>query len=433
MTQNSTTTSKNNSLLGATYYNWERTYRKICDIARDQPDIGDWLFRFFGFETMKGNVDYQIFDQQNQRFIENAFNPYIFNLLRTTFAPEMQALGEGGDGMSNNTTSSFAQKTNDFLNQTQSKIQQIKQKIQEVAQPVSNFLGTTLSTISGICKDPIGGFSQLPRSIHKVIQTISPSLASQYEQMMQKTKILNWCQLPSMSFGGLKMLILSINKIFSTPFMYLSDLYNGLRQLLRKLADMIDNILQNIWDFIFGPDGLIDSILPFNEILSLLRDLQWFISEVMNILSLFGANVSFGNMFGQISQWTQFLDVRSFLANTVSPYFSMAQNYLNYLYYPEQLLSQMLPSSIKQLLSRITQIPGLGFTGLMCYDIGSIFEKLEKNMISTILSEYRYARPLLDLFCEPDFMSQSIPRTEIISYDVIPFQTKPFPYSSYSF
>ena len=116
-----------------------------------------------------------------------------------------------------------------------------------------------------------------------------------------------------------------------------------------------------IFDFFFGPGGLLDSILPISEILSMLEAIGELASFVGGIAGLAGGFSMVTNITSQIT-------------GAVSNISSALQNPLQFIPGVDQVTGgigqvtsalrnpeQFLPPEIGQQMQKISSIPGLGF------------------------------------------------------------------------
>lgn len=276
-------------------------------------------------------------------------------------------------------------------------------ELREIFKPVSTALGSTLGTLTGIAKDPLGSISMLPRTLADLVEKVNPGFAARMEGTYKKLKIDNLVHLPGQIIGSIRNLMTIADAVLSLPFIILADLYQGLQDILNEIADLIDKVIERIINFLIN--DVLGSIIPIGAIMEFLAAVSELASEVQGITTLFlGANPIAGfaldvqNYSRQITGF--FTNPTNLLASYLPP---AVDNALYTLRNPGQLINSILPPQIGGAFSQLlTDVVGVGFNGNMGYGFQAVLNTFARDgVIGSILnnfaSQYKILTPLLGL------------------------------------
>lgn len=193
-----------------------------------------------------------------------------------------------------------------------SNIQDWKPAVANAGKPVSDALGSHIDTDSSIAKDSSGPSAFLPSSASSLIDGVSPQLANEVEGGYKKNQLELMQHLPSKIAGNLRQLSTALDSVLSVPFEIASDVYNGLRQLMTQLSDLIDGIKAKVTKWFLGAiGGLVDGLFPEGM-------LDGFISAISSIAD------EFGDLFDLLGGFPIVSSIRDIMSNIISGNFMAA-------------------------------------------------------------------------------------------------------------
>jgi hypothetical protein len=193
-----------------------------------------------------------------------------------------------------------------------SNIQDWRPAVANAGKPVSDALGSHIDTDSSIAKDSAGPAAFLPSAASSLIDGISPQLANEVEGGYKKNQLELMQHLPSKVAGNLRQLSTALDSVLSVPFEIASDVYNGLRQLMTQLSDLLDGIKAKVTKWFLGAiGGLVDGLFPEGL-------LDGFISAVSSIAN------EFGDLFSMLGGFPIVNSIRDIMSNIVSGNFMAA-------------------------------------------------------------------------------------------------------------
>lgn len=306
---------------------------------------------------------------------------YSKNLIETMFSVELATIRGTAAA-----TSAIDSTTNEIVNQ----ISTLKTEINKALQPVSSATGQTLGTLTNVVQDPLGSAFALPQSLVSVVDKVNPGFANRLDATLKKYKANDLTNVPSQVIGGLKSLATDIDKALAVPFSMAEDLYVGLMTIMEDIANALDAILASIIDLFLGPDGVLDSIVPFTEIMELLDVVNGLAGEISSITGSV-TGLTQVNDYLSVSQglMLQTDSIMSNPLNLASAYIpGEASNYASYIRDPSQIVQGLIPAEYLSQFQNIGSIPGLGFTGNLGYGLGGIFEIAKQGILTTIITDF---------------------------------------------
>lgn len=372
------------------------TRRKLITLARKDPEQAAVVAKLLGYGddipgiNVSGDKDAAL----------QKFDKYTRNQIQTLFAQEL-AISKNADTTVQNINADVREIAGDISESVTSTLDSISAEVNELMKPVSTALGSTLASLTGMLKDPLGSVTLLPQTMVDVVSKFNPEFAARMEATFKSEKMKNLANLPTQIMGSLQNLIAEVDKILAVPLAIISDLYFGLIDIMNAIGDLVDEVLGAIQKFIFGPGGLLDSILPISDIMLFLDALAEFAGEIQGITTIFlGANEIAGFALSIQNYTTQ---LGSFLSNPQNLLFAYLPPEVNEGLYvlrnPQQLINNILPPELSQLTAKISQITGFGFNGNMGYGLEAVLEGLKDGVLSSILTnfanQYSILTPLL--------------------------------------
>jgi hypothetical protein len=265
-----------------------------------------------------------------------------------------------------------------------------KDDMNEALKPVSSATGSVLATMTGVLRDPLGSIDTLGKALAHQVDKTNPGFMDKLEATMKKYKVDEIQHLPSTIMGGLRSLASTVDALLSVPLAIAADIYNGLMEIMQEISQLLDSVVSGIMDLIFGPKGLLDSLLPMGEIMDFLEAVGEVADFVGGITGAFSGLSAVTNIASQVSSFSSMgmgalgnpaALAMSFLPPGVSQYTSGLRN-------PDGMISQLLPASVQQQLGKISSLPGLGFVGNMGYSIGGSLNSLKGGIAENILNQY---------------------------------------------
>lgn len=371
------------------------TQRKTTILARRRPITAGLVKTFLG--GYDGYVDYN--GQQvgfRTATTPNQLDKYTRNVLQTLYAQEaylgftianqVSGVNTGLDNISGDIRTGLGLASD---------------SIKEALKPVSSALGSTLGTLTNILRDPVGSISQLPQTATDLIRNVSPEFANDLEGFFTTQNVKGLSNLPGQVLGSVRNLVTIADAALTLPFVLLSDLYNGLLEIMDEIAKFVDEVISSVisffWGILFGEDGL----LPINDFLEFLQAVVDLASEIQLLTTSFlGPNVVAGYALQIQSLAT---NIESYLNNPINALFaftptSITQPISQSLYYlrnPEAFIQNIIPPELNQLLNQVGTAIGVGWSGNAGYGLQTILNRLRGGVISSILNNYSQQFPML--------------------------------------
>lgn len=155
--------------------------------------------------------------------------------------------------------------------------------------PISDAIGSHAAMDNCIIKNAAGTDSIVPPGIASLLDKISPSIVDGIEGVFKSQQMQMLTNLPSKIAGSVRQLSTALDSILSVPFEIMSDVYNGLMQLIDEIANLLDNVLSMVINWAFSIiGGLIDAIFPISQLEEMLGPIFELAGELSDIFDLFG-------------------------------------------------------------------------------------------------------------------------------------------------
>lgn len=259
-------------------------------------------------------------------------------------------------------------------------------EIRRNLEPVSDFMGSTLGTLTGIVKDPLGS-NGLGNVLTNLLNNISPGFGNQVNGTITNLNLQAIANLPSQIFSSIDHLITAVDNILAIPLSFLAEVYYGFIAIIQGIGKLISNIMNGFIEILFN---FLDSIIPIKSILELLDAVSGLANQIGGIASTFlGANIitDFANQITNFSS-----QIGNILNNPLDLVFSVVPEQVSQVLYvmqnPQQLINQFLPPQLSQAFSQISSMTGFGFNGNMGYGFQSVLEGLQGGVVRSILGNY---------------------------------------------
>lgn len=372
------------------------TRRKLIVLARKDPEQAAVVAQLIGYGDSIPGINVSKTKEEALQKLDK----YTRNQIQTQFAQEL-AVSQAANKTQVNFNARVQEIGGDISESVTNTLDNISKEINETMKPVSKAVGSTLGSLTGMLKDPLGSVTLLPQTLVDVVGVFNKEFAARIDATFKSEKMKNLANLPTQIMGNINQLITEVDKHLAVPLAYISDLYYGLMDIMNAMADVVDEIMTAVQKFIFGPGGLLDSIVPISDLMLFLDALSEFAGEIQGISTAFlGANPVAGFALSLQTYTNQLAGLISNPSNLLAAYLpAEVSNGLYVLRNPQQLINSILPPELSQLTAKITQITGFGFNGNMGFGLEAVLEGLKGGVVSSILSnfanQYSILTPLL--------------------------------------
>jgi len=384
------------------------TNRKLIILARKNPTQAATVAKFLGIGdsvpglNLSGGLD--DLDAHTRNLIQTQFSQELAIARNEARAAGISGVTSGIQGATAGISGSIQGAVSNITNaiggvgeQFDNALSNTARSINEAMKPVSSTMGSVLGTLTGVARDPLGSVTQLPQTLLNIVEKVNPEFAARIEATFKSEKMKGLANLPGQIMGSVRNLLTAADAILSLPLVILSDLYNGLLAIMQEISNLVDEVISSIMDFIFGPGGLLDSILPITEILAFLEAIGELASEIQGISTIFlGAN-SIAGFALDVQNYARELDsvlsnptnlLVSYLPPQVSEGLYLIRN-------PQQFINSILPPELSQQFAKLSQITGFGFNGNMGYGFEAVLGGLQGGVVSSILGSFANQYPIL--------------------------------------
>lgn len=155
--------------------------------------------------------------------------------------------------------------------------------------PISDAIGSHADVDHAFHKNAAGSAALIPVSVASKLDKMGSFLVDEAEGVFKSQQLGLLQNLPSKIAGSLRQLATGLDEILSVPFEIMSDVYNGLMQLIDEISNLLDNVLSYVIQFAFSVlGGLVDSIFPLSQLEEMLGPIFELAGELSDIFDLFG-------------------------------------------------------------------------------------------------------------------------------------------------
>ena len=249
--------------------------------------------------------------------------------------------------------------------------------LHDVLKPVSGFVGSTLGTLTGVMKDPIGS---IPDSISHLMGKSDVKSQSSFARAYQALKIEEISKIPSNVLG-------SLDNLVNKHGTFLNDVYGGAQELLKDLNQLQSKLFENIQKVTFAA---IDSVIPINALTEFVGAATEFSAKINAISNMTGGNMQI-TQFAQTFQ-LQTQQLNQMVASPIEIAYRFTPPQLNQgqimLSNPTAALENMLPEDLKISVGRIasTLSPALG--GNMGYGLFGMLASIKSGVIEDVVKNF---------------------------------------------
>lgn len=300
-------------------------------------------------------------------------------------------------GLTTGVVNGLRQNVGGALQNLQVDLNTFSNNLGNILKPVSSFLGEVLGTLTGIAQDPLGSVALLPRSIAALVEKVNPQFAAKLEGTFKKYKMDSLANLPGQIVGSIRNILTLVDAVLSLPVIILQDIYQGLMELMDFVSDLVDSFMSFIYNFFFGPDGILNNILPIGQILAFVEEVSALAGEIGGIAGAFLGSNPVTGVTNLVQNYSN--QVGSFLQNPFDALFAYAPPQVSQALYlirnPQQMINSILPPQLSQLFAQVSSATGFGFNGNMGYGFASVLNGLRGGVLSSILTNFSAQYPIL--------------------------------------
>ena len=96
-------------------------------------------------------------------------------------------------------------------------IDRASESLVKTFKPVSSFVGSTLYTLTGMMKDPIGSIGALPNTVGSIMDKMNPGFSQTITSTWQKNNIQKLAEMPGQLFGNIQQMVKTIDGVLAVP------------------------------------------------------------------------------------------------------------------------------------------------------------------------------------------------------------------------
>jgi len=274
--------------------------------------------------------------------------------------------------------------------------------------PVSEFVGSSLATLTGVIDDPLGP-KGLGNVATKLLNSVSPGMGDKINGLNQSLQLEVLGRLPGQIMSGLERIYQGVKDLLLIPLKILADIYSQLLSIMKSLSNLVNSVIDGFFKLLLN---FLDSIIPIQSILSLLDSVSTLAGQIGGIAGAFGIS-AVTNITGQLGNFTSaFSNVlsnpvdfaASFLPPQVTDVLSKIQDpqsliegmlpgeiggFLSGLQNPERLLDQFLPPDLLSGLAKISNMAGLNFTGNLGFGSKCALEQVQGFALADVFQNFK--------------------------------------------
>jgi hypothetical protein len=333
-------------------------------------------------------------------------------------ANALQGLSDTTAGVQKNTAAWF-RKYEPYLTDTQKALSDVGAGVDKISTSIDTGLDRILSTIqksltgwsshsgavvmslNGVAANPLD-FNSVGNNLKSLLNGINPGFGDSINTNLQKLNLDKLAKAPEMLFNSVGRLARAIDNILSIPLSFISSIYFGVIDIIKRIGKALNNIINNFFEFLFN---FLDTILPLTEIMTLLQTVGKLAGQIQGIAAIFGGVNIVSGFALQINTFTT--QVNGILSNPRDFVFGMLPvditNGISQVLYnldnPQNFINQFVPPELTGIFSKISQVTGYGFNGNMGYGIETILKASQQGLVTGFLqsfaNQYNVLAPLL--------------------------------------
>lgn len=334
------------------------------------------------------------------------------NILKTVFRIEATAAAAG-----NTTSSTIVSGINSITNSITSGIQQAKLNLNEALKPISRATGEVLAGATKIIENPLGAPFVIGNSVGHLMDKISPGFTNRLDAAYKKLGLENISHFPAQVVGSLKQLMSTAASIACLPLSLIGELNQVLINISNAINKLIDKVSAAIYDFFFGPNGVLDSILPLDLINDFLSAVQELSSVLGAIGILSGGSASFLSSLGQVN---------SFIGSATLAFSNPAALAMSYLggnegfnqiagtlRNPQGALQKLIPPKVSEKLMQLSTFCSIAQSGDLGFAFSAFLGGAKGRALQFLLTKFanksNAVKPLLNVKPTPEVPEEKPP------------------------
>jgi hypothetical protein len=335
------------------------------------------------------------------------------NIIKTIFRAEA-TVAQAADSV----TSPIVSGINSFSNSLTQGITEAKLNLNKALTPVSRATGEVLTTATKVLENPLGAPFVIGESIGHLIDKVSPGFTNRLDAAYKKLGVENISHFPAQVVGSLKQLMSAASSVACLPISLIGELNQALLEISNAISRLIDKVQAAVYDFFFGPQGVLDSILPLdsiNEFLSTVSDLA---TTVGAIATLAGGSASFLSNLGQVNGFIGSATATfSNPARLASAYLNTGSvgQVLNTIRNPQGVLNQLIPPKVSDKLNKLNQFCSIAQSGDLGFAFSAFLGPVKGRALQYLLTKYgnksASVKPLLNQKPTAEEIPKEVPPT----------------------
>jgi DNA-binding transcriptional MerR regulator len=294
----------------------------------------------------------------------------------------------------------------DFSNSITGTLDKLTEQINTNLEPISDFMGSTLGTITGVIQDPLGP-NGLGNVATRLLNSVSPGFGDKVNGLNKTLNLEAMARFPSQVMAGVNHLMEAVNNLLAIPLSILSEIYYGLMSIIKSISKMINSIMDGFMQLILN---FLDSIIPIKSIMGLLDAVSGLANQIGGLAGAFNLSMVTditSQITGFTDQFTSILNnpldfAMSFAPPGVSSFLNGLQNpealvgqflpaevsgFIDNIQNPQDLIKQFLPPQMAQAFDKISDMTGFGYNGNMGFGFASALKQTQGSVLSSILSQ----------------------------------------------
>jgi hypothetical protein len=335
------------------------------------------------------------------------------NIIKTMFRIEAKAASTATE-----TSDAITSNIDKLGNSITSGIRQAKMNLNEALKPVSRATGEVLAGATKIIENPLGAPFVIGNSIGHLMDKISPGFTNRLDAAYKKLGLENMSHFPAQVVGSLKQLMSAAASVACLPLSLIGELNQVLINISNAINKLIDKVSAAVYDFFFGPNGVLDSVLPLDLINDFLSAVQELSSVLGAIGILSGGSASFLSTLGQVNS---FIGSASLAFSNPA---ALAASYLNnnqgfnqvagVLRNPQGALQKLIPPKVSEKLMQLSTFCSIAQTGDLGFAFSAFLGGPKGRALQFLLTKFanksNSVKPLLNVKTVPEIPEESLPQ-----------------------
>lgn len=259
-------------------------------------------------------------------------------------------------------------------------------QIRLALEPISDFIGSTLGTLTGILRDPLGP-NGLGNVVTNLLNNVSPGYGTKVNGTITNLNLQALANFPKQLFSSVDHLITAIDNILAIPLNMLAQVYYGYMEIMKAISKLLSNLMNGFQEFILS---FLDSIIPIKAILDLLNQVSTLANQIGGIATTFLGSNPIAGFTNDLTNFSS--QIGNVLNNPLDLVVSQLPEQFSQVLYtiqnPQQLINQFLPPQLSEAFSKVSSMAGFGFNGNMGFGFESVLQGLQGGVVRSILTNY---------------------------------------------